>query len=73
MLNREKPMIQFAQRTWRHRKQEAIWQEQYDRLAPKVGDQAPDFELVDATGDHRVRLSDFRGRAPVALIFGSFT
>lgn len=66
-------MIQFARKSWRHRKQESVWQSQYDHLAPKVGDQAPAFELADATGEHRVRLSDFRGRAPVALIFGSFT
>lgn len=32
-----------------------------------VGEQAPDFELPDASG-HPVRLSDFRGR-PVVLVF----
>jgi hypothetical protein len=73
VLDREKPMLQFIQRSWRHRRQESVWQARYDRLAPKVGDQAPDFELVDAAGERLVRLSDFGGRAPVALIFGSFT
>ncbi len=41
--------------------------------APKVGDEAPDFELpvLDGKGA-RVRLPELRGR-PVALIFGSYT
>ena len=56
-----------------YRKQHANWQEKYDALAPKKGDLAPDFELLDVTGEHSVRLADFRGRQPVALIFGSFT
>ncbi len=30
--------------------------------------QAPDFELANQYGEH-VRLSDFRGRRPVALVF----
>jgi peroxiredoxin len=36
-------------------------------MAVDVGDEAPDFELVD-TGYKRVKLSDFRGRR-VALVF----
>lgn len=48
-------------------------QKQYDALAPKVGDLAPDFELRDVDGENPVRLSDFRGQKPVALMFGSFT
>jgi len=44
-----------------------------DELAPKVGDEAPHFDLPILHGDgERVRLSDLRGR-PVALIFGSYT
>ncbi len=41
--------------------------------APKVGDEAPEFELpvLDGKGA-TVRLSELRGR-PVALIFGSYT
>jgi hypothetical protein len=37
------------------------------------GDPAPDFVL--ATHDKRasVRLSDFRGKSPVVLVFGSYT
>ena len=41
---------------------------------PKPGDEAPDFELPllgDST--RKVRLSSFRGKKPVALIFRSFT
>ena len=56
-----------------YRKQSNIWQKKYDALAPKAGDMAPDFELRDVTGQHSVRLSDFQGQKPVALIFGSFT
>ena len=50
-----------------------VWQKRFDALAPKVGDLAPDFELRDVNGEHPVRLSDFYGQKPVALIFGSFT
>lgn len=44
-----------------------------EERAPKVGEEAPDFELPLLHGDSKtVRLSDLRGR-PVALIFGSYT
>ncbi len=55
------------------RRQERAWQKKHDRTAPKEGDPAPDFELTDASGQHTVRPSDFRGKKPVALVFGSFT
>ncbi len=54
-------------------KKEKAWQKKYDANAPKVGDLAPDFELADTSGENFVRLSDFQGRKPVALVFGSFT
>ncbi|HZM00511.1 MAG TPA: hypothetical protein VFD43_09695 [Planctomycetota bacterium] len=38
-----------------------------------VGDLAPDFDLPAADGSRRVRLSEFRDRRPVVLIFGSYT
>ena len=41
--------------------------------APKVGDVAPDFELQDPEGETAVRLSDFRDKRPVVLVFGSYT
>jgi peroxiredoxin len=44
-----------------------------NKLAPKAGDLAPDFTLTDISGTESVTLSDFRGKKPVALIFGSFT
>ena len=48
-----------------------------DKHSPKVGEEAPDFELelLGANGkrsDDRLSLSSLRGR-PVGLIFGSFT
>jgi len=55
------------------RSEELAWQLAADRNAPKVGDAAPDFELQDPEGVARVRLSDFRGKRPVALVFGSYT
>ena len=60
-------------KTVRFRKQALAWQQQFNALAPQVGDMASDFELRDVSGEHPVRLSDFRGRRPVALVFGSFT
>lgn len=38
----------------------------------QVGEVAPDFELSDARGAGRRRLSELRGR-PVLLVFGSYT
>jgi len=38
-----------------------------------VGDLAPDFELTVRGGEQKVKLSSFRGRKPVALVFGSYT
>jgi hypothetical protein len=34
---------------------------------------APEFELLDVNGENPVRLSNFRGVKPVALVLGSFT
>lgn len=44
-----------------------------NKKAPKAGDPAPDFTLSDVSGERSVTLSDFQGRKPVALVFGSFT
>ena len=45
----------------------------HEESAPKVGDEAPDFELLVLHGHGAtVRLSDLRSK-PVALIFGSYT
>jgi hypothetical protein len=40
---------------------------------PNIGQRAPDFTLPTQDGDRRIRLSQFRGKKPVVLIFGSFT
>ena len=59
--------------TIRNFRESIKWHRRYDREAPKRGDLASEFELWDVGGENRVRLSDFRGNKPVALIFGSFT
>jgi hypothetical protein len=59
--------------TIKNRHEAGQWQKQYDALAPKPGDLAPDFELRDIQGENTIRLSDYKGKMPVALIFGSFT
>jgi peroxiredoxin len=61
----------FHSMQWRN--EEITWQQTLDRKSPKVGDEAQDFELQDPEGNVRVRLSDFRGKRPVALVFGSYT
>lgn len=38
-----------------------------------VGDLAPDFALKTLEGARPVRLTDFRGKRPVVLVFGSYT
>jgi len=65
--------IDFIKNTRYYRKKEEAWQEKYNAMAPRVGESAPDFELQDVSGQHTVRLSDFHGQKPVALVFGSFT
>jgi hypothetical protein len=57
---------------WRD-KEVAGWQAEHNPNVPKIGDMAPDFQLSDQTGEKTVRLSDFRGKKPVVLVFGSFT
>ena len=39
----------------------------------KAGDVAPNFTLATLDGKKKVTLSEFRGKRPVALIFGSYT
>ncbi len=57
-----------------HNRQEAkAWQEKWDAKAPRVGDESPDFAIVNAEGDGGVCLSQFRNKRPVVLVFGSFT
>lgn len=49
------------------------WQKTNNPNVPKIGEIPPDFELTDVNGVNTVRLSDFRGKKPVVLLFGSFT
>ena len=54
----------------------AVQKEMLEReaRAPDVGDTAADFELpVLGDLERTVRLSSFRDKRPVALIFGSYT
>ena len=46
--------------------------EDFARVAPTVGEVAPDFALRDLDGA-TVRLSDATARGPVVLVFGSFS
>ena len=46
---------------------------QKDESGPAVGEEAPDFELRTLEGDGVVKLSDFKGKKPVVLVFGSYT
>ena len=39
----------------------------------KAGDKAPDFTLKSPDGKQTMRLSEYRGKRPVALVFGSYT
>lgn len=39
----------------------------------RPGDAAPDFELSRQDGAGSVALSEFRGKKPVVLVFGSYT
>jgi peroxiredoxin len=41
--------------------------------ALRRGDPATDFSLQPPGGGTAVALSSFRGRSPVALVFGSYT
>lgn len=66
-------MLGFLKKTKAYREQSLAWQRKHEPAAPKVGDLAPDFELQHARGERRVRLSEFRGKKPVGLIFGSYT
>lgn len=40
---------------------------------PPVNTLAPDFDLAEVGAQHHVRLSDFRGKTPVVLVFGSYS
>jgi hypothetical protein len=45
----------------------------FKKNGPKVGDQAPDFELKFLDAKETFKLSDNFGKRPTVLIFHSFT
>ena len=59
----------FAQRPRRRPRQLGRFQRVADHL--KEGDAAPDFTLKTLDGTQTITLSDFQGKSPVALVFGS--
>jgi hypothetical protein len=65
--------IGIVMSTIKNRQEASAWQKKHDSQAPKVGGTAPDFTLFDMRGENSIRLSEFQGEKPVALIFGSFT
>jgi hypothetical protein len=40
---------------------------------PKIGQKAPNFTLKTQDGKRTITLSDYHGKKPVVLVFGSFT
>ncbi len=62
-----------AKKILHYRKQITSWQHKHEPNVPNVAELATDFTLRDTTGEHPVTLSDFRGKKPVALVFGSYT
>jgi hypothetical protein len=44
-----------------------------DEMGPGVGQEPPDFFLKRMGSDEKVRLSNFKGKRPVALVYGSYT
>jgi hypothetical protein len=76
LWEREDPLalgVELVSNARQWRTHELEWQLANDLEAPKVGELAPDFELQDPSGRSTVRLADFRGERPVALVFGSYT
>ena len=59
--------------TIKHMRQDKAWQNKHNPQAPKKGGIAPDFELLSVDGISPFRLSDYRNKKPVALIFGSIS
>ena len=54
------------------RRREMLGQSQ-ETDGPSVGQAAPNFTLRTLDGKRTVKLSDFRGKKPVVLVFGSYT
>ena len=68
---RAKQRPQTKQRQTRPQERSARGDRWPDKVKP--GDQAVDFTLKTLDGKQSYKLSDFQGKQPVALIFGSYT
>ena len=51
----------------KQRMQDKKWQKEYDALAPKAGDMAPDFELSTSSGDKTIRV-ELRSEVLTAIL-----
>ena len=71
-LVRSAASIMYKTAYWR-KTEVTGWQKTNNPNVPQLGELAPDFELTDVHGETTVRLSDFRRKRPVVLLFGSFT
>jgi hypothetical protein len=72
-MNIVSELFSNARTILQYRRTSHKWQIKQDKKTPKTGELAPDFTLFDVTGTASVTLSDFRGKKPVALVFGSYT
>ena len=59
--------------TFQNHEQAIAWQKNHQTSTPKIGQIAPDFQLLDTEGLNPVSLSSFRNHKPLALVFGSFS
>ncbi len=59
--------------TIKHIQMERAWRNKHEPKAPQKGALAPDFQLFDSDGTTSFRLSNYRDKKPVALVFGSFS
>jgi hypothetical protein len=68
------PGVQKAERQSRSKGLESFLEKQ-SRLPkpPGLGEMAPDFSLASPDGLKSVKLSSFRGKRPVVLIFGNYS
>jgi len=69
------PGLALAQPAPENRQIGREWSQKMGRGEGKLqpGDPAPDFDLPQPRAQTAIRLSQFRGRQPVALVFASYT
>lgn len=64
-------MRHIAQDVIKYRPLEQNWQNEFDIYAPKAGQQAVEFSLLQSDGKTTSQLSDFLGEKPVVLFLGA--